>query len=82
MAGIINIVLKQNVDLGLSGGLNAGVSQADRYNASSNVGYQAGPLSTLSTPPTMSCVPQSTPHNRRLILEEIKAPRSHELGHP
>lgn len=48
MAGIINIVLKQNVDLGLSGGLNAGVSQADRYNASSNVGYQSGPLSTFT----------------------------------
>jgi outer membrane receptor protein involved in Fe transport len=48
MAGIINIVLKQNVDLGVSAGLNIGVSKSDRYNASGNVGYQSGPL-TLFT---------------------------------
>ena len=48
MAGIINIVLKQNVDLGLSAGLNVGVSQSDRYNVSGNVGYQSGPLSVSS----------------------------------
>ena len=48
MAGIINIQLKQNVDLGLSAGLNVGVSQTDRYNASGNLGYQSGPL-TLFT---------------------------------
>lgn len=43
MAGIINIVLKQNVDLGLSGGLTLGASTADRYTASGNLGYQSGP---------------------------------------
>jgi outer membrane receptor protein involved in Fe transport len=43
MAGIINIVLKQNVDLGLSGGLTLGASTADRYTAAGNVGYQRGP---------------------------------------
>jgi ferric enterobactin receptor len=43
MAGIINIVLKQNVDLGLSGGLTVGASTADRYTASGNLGYQSGP---------------------------------------
>ena len=48
MAGIINIVLKQNADLGLSGGLNAGIAETDRFNASGNVGYQTGPL-TLFT---------------------------------
>ncbi|HET7187988.1 MAG TPA: TonB-dependent receptor [Gemmatimonadaceae bacterium] len=48
MAGIINIVLKQNVDLGVSAGLNIGLSKSDRYNASGNVGYQSGPL-TLFT---------------------------------
>ena len=46
MAGIINIVLKQNVDLGLSGGLTLGASTADRYLASGTLGYQQGP-STL-----------------------------------
>jgi outer membrane receptor protein involved in Fe transport len=43
MAGIINIVLKQNVDLGLSGGLLLGASSADRYTGSGNLGYQQGP---------------------------------------
>ena len=42
MAGIINIVLKQNVDLGLSGGLSLAASTADRYTGSGNLGYQAG----------------------------------------
>ena len=48
MAGIINIVLKQNVDLGMSGGLTVGAANADRYNASGNFGYQAGKLTTFS----------------------------------
>lgn len=43
MAGIINIVLKQNVDLGLSGGLSLAASTANRFNASGNLGYQQGP---------------------------------------
>jgi outer membrane receptor protein involved in Fe transport len=48
MAGIINIVLKQGVDLGVSGGLQLGASTADRYSASGNLGYQAGAV-TLFT---------------------------------
>ncbi|HEU0077336.1 MAG TPA: outer membrane beta-barrel protein, partial [Longimicrobiaceae bacterium] len=43
MAGIINIVLKQNVDLGLSGGLTLAASTADRYTAAGNLGWQRGP---------------------------------------
>ena len=42
MAGIINVVLRSNVDLGLSGGLNGVFANADRYNASGNLGYQSG----------------------------------------
>ncbi len=42
MAGIINIVLKQAVDLGTSGGLVMGGAAYDRTNASGNVGYQEG----------------------------------------
>ncbi|HEX8242182.1 MAG TPA: TonB-dependent receptor [Longimicrobium sp.] len=42
MAGIINIVLKQNVDLGLSGGVTLAASTADRYLAAGNLGYQKG----------------------------------------
>jgi outer membrane receptor protein involved in Fe transport len=49
MAGIINIVLKQNVDLGLSTGLNSAMSQPDRYYASSNLGYQSGPFSSFTS---------------------------------
>jgi outer membrane receptor protein involved in Fe transport len=45
MAGIINIQLKENVDLGLSAGFNLGVSRTDRYSTSANLGFQAGPLS-------------------------------------
>jgi ferric enterobactin receptor len=49
MAGIINIVLKQNTDLGVSGGFNAAVAKSDRYNASGNVGYQSGPLTLFTS---------------------------------
>ena len=48
MAGIINLVLKQTPDLGLSAGLNLGVAEIDRYNAAGNVGYQAGRLTLFS----------------------------------
>jgi ferric enterobactin receptor len=49
MAGILNIVLKQNVDLGLSAGLNTAVSKPDRYFGSGNLGYQSGPVSSFTT---------------------------------
>lgn len=50
MAGIINIVLKENVDLGLSGGINAaGAIAAGRYNANGSLGYQAGRLTTFTS---------------------------------
>lgn len=49
MAGILNIVMKQNVDLGLSAGLTTAMSQEDRYNASGNIGYQRGAFSSFTT---------------------------------
>jgi len=49
MAGIINIALKANTDLGVSGGMNASGYQAGRYNASGNLGYQSGPWTTFSS---------------------------------
>lgn len=49
MAGIINIVLKQNVDLGMSGGFNVAGATADRFNTSGNVGYQVGPYTLFSS---------------------------------
>jgi outer membrane receptor protein involved in Fe transport len=47
MAGIINVALKSNVDLGLSGAMSAALSDAERYNTSGNLGYQSGPWSTF-----------------------------------
>jgi outer membrane receptor protein involved in Fe transport len=47
MAGIINVALKSNVDLGLSGGINGAMSTADRWNGGGNVGYQAGKWTTF-----------------------------------
>jgi ferric enterobactin receptor len=49
MAGIINIVLKANTDLGLSGGLNTGFANLGRFNAGTNVGYQQGKLTLFGT---------------------------------
>ena len=44
MAGIINIVMKQGVDLGTSGGFTLSGSTADRYSGGANIGHQSGPL--------------------------------------
>ena len=49
MAGIINVALKSNVDLGLSGSLNSAVSSTERWNGSGNVGYQAGKWTTFAS---------------------------------
>ncbi|MEO8563219.1 MAG: TonB-dependent receptor, partial [bacterium] len=48
MAGIINIVLKENTDLGLSGGVQAGGGSTGQINASGNVGYQKGALTLFA----------------------------------
>jgi ferric enterobactin receptor len=48
MAGILNIVLKQTVDLGRSGGITLAGATSGRHAASGNFGYQAGAL-TLFT---------------------------------
>lgn len=47
MAGIINIALKSNVDLGLSGSVNSAVSTTERWNGSGNLGYQSGAWTTF-----------------------------------
>jgi len=49
MGGIINIVLQQNVQLGWSGGLNAGIGTNEQFNGSGNVGYQGGPLTLMAS---------------------------------
>lgn len=48
-AGIINIVLNQEAQLGLSGGLSAGTASTGMVNASGNVGKQQGKLTVFSS---------------------------------
>ena len=49
MAGIINIVMKQGVELGTSGGINAMGATTGSYNLNGNVGHQKGPLALFAT---------------------------------
>lgn len=49
MAGIINIVMKQGVDLGTSGGITLAASTENRYNAAGNIGHQSGPVAFFAT---------------------------------
>jgi ferric enterobactin receptor len=44
MAGIINIVMKQGVDLGTSGGFTLSASTEDRYSVGGNIGHQVGKI--------------------------------------
>ena len=48
MAGIVNIVLKDNTDLGTSGGLTLGSGTTGQVNAAGNLGYQRGPLTLFA----------------------------------
>jgi ferric enterobactin receptor len=48
MAGILNIVLKENTDLGVSGGLTLGGGSTGQMNASANAGYQRGALTLFA----------------------------------
>ena len=49
MAGIINIVMKQGVELGTSGGINAMASTTEQFNGSANIGHQKGPVALFAT---------------------------------
>ncbi len=48
-AGIINIVLNQEAQLGLSGGVSAGTASTGMFNASGNVGKQQGKLTVFAS---------------------------------
>jgi ferric enterobactin receptor len=76
MAGIINIVLKQNADLGISGGLTVSGAESDRYNASSNLGYQSGPLTTFTSLGINSDDRGITGINDRERLDALHVPMS------
>jgi len=47
MAGIINIALKSQVDLGYSGGGTAQAANSNRYNGGGNLGYQVGKVTSF-----------------------------------
>jgi ferric enterobactin receptor len=49
MAGIINIVMKQGVELGTSGGFTLAASSEEQYNVTGNIGHQAGPFALFGT---------------------------------
>jgi outer membrane receptor protein involved in Fe transport len=46
-AGILNIVLNQEAEIGLSGGITAGTGTTGSSNLSGNIGQQRGPLTVL-----------------------------------
>jgi outer membrane receptor protein involved in Fe transport len=76
MAGIINIVLKQNTDLGISAGFNAGAASAERYNSSGNVGYQRGPLTLFTSVGVNVDKRPVVGINNRERLDALRAPLS------
>lgn len=49
MAGILNIVLKQNADLGTSAGIVLGAGTTGMFNGSGNVGHQQGPVTLFAS---------------------------------
>ncbi len=76
MAGIINIVLKQNVDLGTSGGFNVAGATAERFNTSGNLGYQVGPYTLFSSYGYNSDKRTTTGINDRERYDALNAPLS------
>jgi outer membrane receptor protein involved in Fe transport len=49
LAGIVNVVLKGNADLGLSGGGTLTGATGERYTGSGNLGWQRGPLTLFGS---------------------------------
>jgi outer membrane receptor protein involved in Fe transport len=76
MAGIINIVLKQNTDLGVSGGLNVGAANRNRYNGSGNLGYQSGAITTFTNLGITSDRRTILGINNRERIDALRAPLS------
>ena len=77
MAGIINIVLKANTDLGLSGGVNTGFATPSRFNSGGNVGYQQGALTLFGTYGYNADDRGITGINDRLRFDQAGSPMSY-----
>jgi outer membrane receptor for ferrienterochelin and colicin len=90
MSGIVNIVLRQNTDLGLSAGLTVAGTSADRYNGSGTAGYQRGRMSLAGMYAINSDLRRPTGSMQRLnllgasagetIVQETRN-RQESLGH-
>ncbi|MGH7469127.1 MAG: TonB-dependent receptor domain-containing protein [Longimicrobiales bacterium] len=74
MAGILNIVMKQSVDLGRSGSLTLSGSSNAQYSAGGNAGYQSGPVSVLLAYGFNSTEQQVAGANDRTRLGALRAP--------
>jgi outer membrane cobalamin receptor len=92
MAGIVNIVLRQNADLGTSYGLTFGAGSGDRINAAGNLGHQQGRLTLFANYGFFTDARESTGFNFRenrfatpttflqQDVEGLWAPTSHTLN--
>jgi ferric enterobactin receptor len=76
MAGIVNIVMKQNVDLGRSVGMTVTGSTQDQYMVAGNYGQQAGRVALLLTYGFNSDERQVTGVNDRTRLGAGRTPLS------
>lgn len=74
MAGILNIVLKQTVDLGRSGGMTLSGATSGRFAGSGNFGYQAGAFTFFSTYGYTTDERQVTGDNNRTRLGMGRVP--------
>lgn len=73
MSGIVNLVLRQNTDLGLSAALTVAGSSWDRFNASGTVGFQQGRLNLAGMYALNSDLREPTGTMRRLNLAGERA---------
>ncbi|HYJ80293.1 MAG TPA: TonB-dependent receptor [Longimicrobiaceae bacterium] len=69
MGGIINIVMKQDASLGLSGGLTLGAGTGGKYNGNGNLGWQEGPLTLFGSYGLFADSRQSSGFNHRESLQ-------------
>jgi ferric enterobactin receptor len=74
MAGIINIVMKQTVDLGRSGAITLAGATSGRLAGSGNLGYQAGALTLFTTYGYSTDARDVTGINHRTRLGAQRAP--------
>ena len=65
MGGILNIVLKQDADLGTSGGVNLGMGTGGKYNFSGNLGHQSGNLTLFGSYGLFAHAAENTGYNNR-----------------